>query len=116
MLTEQQSREIEQQLLERRASLLETVDQRDEAVKPVELDQQLVGRLSRMDAIQQQQMASAGKSQVQAELKAITQALQRLEDGDYGYCDACDEPIAWPRLQARPTALFCITCQQEQEG
>jgi DnaK suppressor protein len=59
---------------------------------PVELDQTSVGRLSRMDAIQQQAMSNAGKQRRQIERRRIDAALKRIEAGDYGYCVRCGEP------------------------
>lgn len=54
-------------------------------------------------------------SQHQHELKNLERALKRMEDGEYGYCIDCDEPIALARLQAYPTAVRCIACQAKHE-
>jgi DnaK suppressor protein len=90
--------------------------QLEEDSKPVELDQQAVGRLSRMDAMQQQQMASANKSHVYAHLSRVRLALKAIETGDFGYCRLCDEPIPWLRLKARPDSPLCMACQTKSEG
>jgi DnaK suppressor protein len=50
-----------------------------------------------------------------AELSAVEAALGRLEDGSYGVCSGCGEPIGWPRLNAQPTAERCIACQEKLE-
>ena len=52
------------------------------------------------------------------ELASIEKALERMRDGDYGACEACDKPIPLARLQALPYATLCIQCQRtaEQEG
>lgn len=115
MLTEAQLQQISQILTERQARLEQQLLDNGDAARPVELDQQLQGRLSRMDAIQQQHMAAAGRQQMQAGLKAIRVALKKLDDDDYGFCEACDEPIAWPRLQANPVSKYCIDCQSKME-
>ena len=81
-----------------------------EARKPVELDQQSVGRLSRMDAMQMQAMAEATERQREIELTRVEAALARLEAGDFGYCARCDEPIGEKRLQLDPATPFCIDC------
>ena len=83
----------------------------DEA-KPVVLDQTSVGRLSRVDAMQQQAMAQASQGRRRIQLQQCKAALRALEDGDYGYCRKCDEPIGYPRLQANPAALLCVRCQR----
>ena len=103
-LLEAQQREL-QQLLE-----YDT-----ETTKPVTLDQQSVGRVSRIDAIQQQQMALANQQQAQALLKNIGLALQRIAAGDFGDCLECGEAIADARLQVQPWASLCISCQSAAE-
>ena len=45
----------------------------------------------------------------------IDEAFQRLEDGSYGRCDHCEEPIGLPRLKALPWARYCIECQEREE-
>ena len=71
----------------------------------VELDQTKLGRLSRMDALQEQEMALAQERRRKAELQRIEAALKRIEEGEYGYCLACDEPIAEKRLDNDPAAM-----------
>lgn len=78
----------------------------------VELDQQSVGRLSRMDALQGQAMAQASERQRRAQIQRIEAALARLDAGDYGYCVECGEDIASKRLEVDPAAAFCINCAQ----
>ena len=74
------------------------------------LDQQSVGRLSRMDAIQQQAMAQAQDRARQKERIMIKAALTRIENGEYGYCAECGEEISEKRLELSPAAPLCIRC------
>ena len=54
--------------------------------------------------------------QMKSELiSKISKALERLEDGDYGTCASCDEPIAEKRLRALPFAVRCTSCQETHE-
>ncbi len=53
--------------------------------------------------------------QVEAELADVERALTRLDDGTYGQCDACRQPIADERLAVVPAARFCIKHQTEAE-
>ena len=76
----------------------------------VELDQTSVGRVSRIDAIQQQQMALASERQRKEELVRIAAALQRIADGSYGECLVCEEPIAEKRLEFDPSIATCVEC------
>ncbi|WP_299504213.1 TraR/DksA C4-type zinc finger protein [uncultured Roseobacter sp.] len=78
--------------------------------KTVTLDQQAVGRLSRMDALQNQAMAQAQARRRQAERQKIAAALQRLDEGEYGFCTDCGEEIAPARVQADPAIARCLDC------
>ena len=85
-------------------------------IDPVELDQGRVGRLSRMDAMQQQAMAQAAGRLTDLEEQRIRTALKRIATGEYGYCIHCEEDIAEGRLRADPSALTCIACARSTEG
>ena len=78
--------------------------------KPVALDQQSVGRLSRMDSLQVQAMDKAQDAARQKKRLKIKAALKRLDAGDYGYCVSCDEPIGEKRLDLDPSVPLCISC------
>lgn len=76
----------------------------------VMLDQQSVGRLSRMDALQQQAMANAEQRRREVETQKTKAALARLETGEFGACLECGDQIAPKRLEFDPTVPTCITC------
>lgn len=114
-LNQQQIDELHDQLVARRRELETQLSSADEATRPVALDQQSVGRVSRIDAIQQQQMAIASQQQATRLSKHIELALQRIDSGEFGYCQQCDEPIAFARLQAQPFASLCLDCQSASE-
>ncbi|MFC2967542.1 TraR/DksA family transcriptional regulator [Acidimangrovimonas pyrenivorans] len=78
--------------------------------KPVELDQSSVGRLSRMDALQQQAMAAAQDARRQGRIRAIAAALERLEEDDFGWCEDCGEFIGEARLDLDPCLTRCVSC------
>lgn len=97
--------------LERREAELSGLSQATETERaPVELDQTRVGRLSRMDALQGQEMAKAKDARRTRELQRIQAALQRLDDDSYGLCLRCGEEIAEGRLRADPATPLCIAC------
>ena len=95
------------QLLSMQAEILGMSDMIEGSAKTVELDQNRVGRLSRMDAMQGQAMAKASAERQQEKLKLINRALARVENGSFGRCLECDEFIAIPRLEIDPTASHC---------
>ncbi len=78
--------------------------------RPVELDQQSVGRLSRMDAMQVQAMAQAVEGRRRQRQAQIDAALRRLDEGEYGYCVVCGEDIPVKRLEVDLTAARCVDC------
>ena len=80
------------------------------------LDQQCVGRLSRMDALQSQAMSAETKRRRDQELRRIAAALQRIEEGEFGDCESCGGPIAEARLEIDPSATLCIRCASEAEA
>ncbi|MCF8477972.1 MAG: TraR/DksA family transcriptional regulator [Pseudolabrys sp.] len=95
------------------AMLAELIAERDatvEARAAVELDQQSVGRLSRIDAMQQQQMALAAGRQRDTQIARIRNALDRMAKDEFGYCITCGEDIPEPRLAADPAAHLCVAC------
>ncbi|AQS38004.1 transcriptional regulator, TraR/DksA family [Shewanella psychrophila] len=81
---------------------------------PVQLDQQAVGRISRIDAIQQQQMAQAGEALMQQHILRIKQIF--LDTDEYGFCLECGESIGLGRLTIHAIAKLCIQCQSEAEN
>ncbi|MBT4489353.1 MAG: TraR/DksA family transcriptional regulator [Rhodospirillaceae bacterium] len=102
--------ELSARLLARQAELRALSDGARDSRKPVELDQSKVGRLSRMDAMQDQAMAQESERRRAGELQRIEAALARLKAGEYGYCVRCDEEIAPARLNLDPAVATCINC------
>lgn len=97
-------------LIAARAELEALREQSAEARAPVTLDQQSVGRLSRMDALQGQAMAQAAEQRRATEMARIDAALIRIDDGSYGECLRCGEEIAEKRLEIDPAATLCVDC------
>lgn len=100
------------QLLKHKAELETTITQATDAAKPVELDQTVVGRVSRIDAIQQQEMTLAAQRRRVEQIQKIEAALRRIASGDFGYCIKCGEDIAEKRLELDPAIPTCINCAQ----
>ena len=89
-----------------RAELLRT----DAAAAPVALDQSAQGRLSRMDAMQQQAMSAGLAGRLRTEIRKTEAALDRIAAGSYGTCCRCGEEIVPARLAADPATPFCADC------
>ena len=97
-------------LEEEREGLLELSSISKGARKPVILGQQGFGRLSRMDAMQAQEMSKALNGRRQGRLLMIAAALARIDEGQYGFCEECDENIPVKRLEIDPVVRRCVGC------
>lgn len=114
-LSDNEIETLRRQLLAARERLQEQLQLSASAEVVEDLDKCLVGRVSRIDALQQQNMARSTRKQSQQTLRRVEAALMRIESGDYGYCGACDEPIARARLSAQPEARLCVHCQEQAD-
>lgn len=97
-------------LLERQAELAQEDAANADSRDTVELQQDSVGRLSRMDAMQQQAMAQAQERRRAQERVRIKAALKRIDEGEWGYCLTCGEEIAEARLRHDPSVAVCVGC------
>lgn len=95
--------------------LLQASHSAEEGASTVELDQSRVGRLSRMDALQNQAMSKNAQNQREQHLRDAKAALNRINSNSFGFCLHCDEAIAPLRLAHNPAVALCITCAQEAE-
>lgn len=102
-------------LEQKRDEINETIETGDLAAQPVELDQTRVGRLSRMDAMRAQAMSLEAKRRRDLEVIRIKSALERIEQGTYGECLECYEPVSLARLENNPSVTLCIHCAERHE-
>ena len=89
---------------------LETGAEDREAVSP----DKSIGRLSRLDSMQMQQMALAGKRRLEEEVRDLEEALKRIAMGRYGKCQLCGRDIARERLEYQPAAASCVSCLEKR--
>lgn len=106
----QDREEIRTRLKAERALLEQMSQGAAELRAPVDVDQQSVGRLSRMDSLQVQAMALATEERRRQQIARIDAAQKRLDEGTYGECVICGETIAPKRLELDPAVPTCITC------
>ncbi|MDQ3036500.1 MAG: TraR/DksA C4-type zinc finger protein [Myxococcota bacterium] len=109
-LSSEELAELEAALRAGLAELQRELTGATENAKPVDLDLS-IGRLSRVDALQQQNMALARRRRMETQLQQMRAALKRIGADTYGECLGCGEPIGIARLRARPEAPFCRQCQ-----
>ena len=114
-LTGVQIEELAADLRALQAKLAADLSASAEGARPVDLDQP-IGRVSRMDAIQQQSMVKAGRRNLARRASQVAAALAAIERGEYGLCRRCEEPVGYSRLKARPETPLCLVCQGRAEG
>jgi DnaK suppressor protein len=98
--------ELERQL----DRLMRSIEASVAALEPVELDQSRVGRLSRMDELQNQSLTRNLHEREEIRLILIRNALARMDAGSYGMCEACESEIPFERLLVFPEATGCGNC------
>ena len=113
-LAPEQLEELHRDLLADRLRLEQYLERTKEGAQPVDLGTP-IGRLSRMDAMQQQEMTKASRSTHETKLLQIDASLEAYRKGAYGHCRSCEEPVGYRRLKARPEAPFCLSCQDARE-
>ena len=103
-MDQEQLNKINGLLLNLKEQLVATIDDSGGSTQTVKLDQAMVGRLSRMDAMQHQEMAKAQQRRARIRLGRIEFCLQQIadRDGRFGQCDDCLEPIPFAR------AIICL--------
>jgi DnaK suppressor protein len=101
---------IRDELLRSLTKLERSLKSSGAAARPRDLEQDTVGRLSRVEALQNAGFTKNLEAREKAQLEQILSALRRLEDGSYGACNGCGVPIPFERLQIFPETLACGTC------
>lgn len=82
----------------------------EEAMRPVKLDQSAVGRLSRIDSLQNQGLTRNLQEREQAKLGQVVTAFQRMKAGTYGICVECRGEVPFERLLVFPETPTCTAC------
>ena len=114
MLDPNQILEFKMLLIKQQSELKALQQTGSDAAAVVELDQNRVGRLSRMDALQGQAMSLERERRRGIQLHNIAAALRRIEQDGYGYCTECGDEIALKRLQFDPAASLCFDCANDK--
>jgi DnaK suppressor protein len=109
-LTKGHLAELREQLEGQLARLKRSIEASEAALEPVELDQSRVGRLSRMDELQNQSLTRNLHEREEIRLTMVRNALARIEEGSYGLCAACESEIPYARLLVFPEAVECGSC------
>lgn len=98
--------------------ILEEIDKTEKAIleykeltKPIAPDVS-IGRVSRMDAINNKSVNEASLRQAEIKLGNLKRVLERFGTEDFGICLKCKQPIPIGRILIRPQSLLCVNCAQ----
>jgi DnaK suppressor protein len=72
--------------------------------------------LTDADSVLERELAEAGAAWAEEPVAAVEHALERLEDGTYGWCERCGTPMPFDRLEAIPSARLCVACLARRAG
>lgn len=109
-LSEEQIEALRREVLRQLARLERSMELTDEGLRPVELDPGAVGRLSRIDELQNQALTRNLREREEIQLGGLLGALRRLEEGVYGLCVECGGEIPFDRLLVFPETATCVDC------
>ena len=109
MLSETQLQQVREKILADIESSLELIPSLKENSKPVSPDN-AIGRLSRMEVINDQNMLQANLRSTEARVARLKQALAQIDEEDFGLCVQCEEPIPFGRLLLIPESKNCVRC------
>ena len=108
-MTPEDRQTIKQRARRKREELEERIAEYRELTKPIP-PSEAIGRVSRMDAINNRSVNEAALRQLERELAALEKALLRMRDEKYGKCMQCGQDIPTERLMLMPGAIRCVRC------
>lgn len=108
-MTQEELNQIRARAIRKRAELEERIAEYKELTKPIP-PSEAIGRVSRMDAINNRSVNEAALRQLEKELDQLDKAMDRMRDEKYGKCIGCGEEIPAGRLMLMPGAMRCVRC------
>ena len=108
-MTSEEKAQIQARAERKREDLLDRIAEYRELTKPIP-PHDAIGRVSRMDAINNRSVNEAALRQLEKELDQLDKAMTRMRDEKYGKCMACGDDIPLGRLMLMPGATRCVRC------
>ena len=109
MLTQEEKRDIQDRINKKMSELQERMVEYKELTRPIP-PSEAIGRVSRMDAINNRSVNVAALSQLENQYKSLEGALKRLDEDKFGRCVSCGEKIPMGRILLMPGAIRCVRC------
>ena len=101
--------ELKQKLLDEISKTELLIKEYREMTKPIAPDV-AIGRISRMDAINNKSVTEAAMRQAEEKLRNLQRVLSKIDHKDSGICLKCHKPIPLGRILIRPESLYCVSC------
>jgi DnaK suppressor protein len=102
-------KELRKRILEEIQRAEELICEYKEATKPISPDD-AIGRISRMDAINNKSVAEAAMRNAEAKLKGLKRVYSQIGSPEFGKCLKCNKDIPLPRILIRPQSVLCVQC------
>lgn len=103
--------EVKQLIASQIAKTEKKIQEYEEMSSPITPDD-AIGRISRMDAINNKSVAEAALRQAKDKLSKLRHAMNRLDEDDFGNCQRCGNPIPIMRVVLMPQSPYCVRCAQ----
>ena len=104
-----QRTELATQIISEIEKTEENITAYKEVTQPIS-PENAIGRISRMDAINNKSVVEAALRKAEEKLKALKVLAERVNDDDFGLCARCNKPIPYQRMLFLPQSPFCVNC------
>jgi DnaK suppressor protein len=108
-MTDQEKKDIKAKVLAEIDKTEKSIADYKELTKPIS-PENAIGRISRMDAINNKSVTEAALRQAESKLKNLQLVLENMEDQDFGLCQKCQKPIPIGHILLMPQSRFCVNC------
>ncbi|MBS3771513.1 MAG: TraR/DksA C4-type zinc finger protein [Bacteroidales bacterium] len=110
-MTEEEKKQLREKLLQEKKKVEKRIENLKDLTKPI-APENSIGRVSRMDAINNKSINDAALRTAENKLKNIEEALGKTHHKDFGKCRRCGQPIPMGRLAVMPESVLCMRCAQ----
>jgi len=108
-MTTEERKQLKEKILEQIEKANQEAIELEDAAKPV-APENSIGRISRMDAINNKSVAEAALRNKRNKISKLNVALAKIDDPKFGNCSACSRPIQTARLMFMPESTLCVRC------
>jgi DnaK suppressor protein len=108
-MTDQEKKDIKARLLDEIEKTCTSIADYREITKPIS-PENAIGRISRMDAINNKSVSEAALRQAEGKLKNLRYVLDSIDEKDFGICQKCHKPIPIGRILLMPQSRYCVNC------